>query len=130
MVAASAQGWQDAFALLAHLLAFSIGGWILNLHGWVVLAVVFLLPALEASAFVGFLFPGEIAIVLGGVLASRGQADIALVIAAAIAGAIIGDSVGYYVGKRWGRRMLEGTIGRFVKHHHFDRAGAFLARRG
>src|SRR5215207_5810063 len=34
---------------------------ILSLHGWVALSVVFLVPALEASAFVGILFPGEIA---------------------------------------------------------------------
>jgi hypothetical protein len=30
---------------------------ILSLHGWVALSVVFLVPALEASAFVGILFP-------------------------------------------------------------------------
>jgi hypothetical protein len=32
---------------------------ILALHGWVALAVVFLLPALKASAFVGVVVPGE-----------------------------------------------------------------------
>src|SRR5207248_6735750 len=52
------------------------------------------------------------------------------VILVAIAGAVIGDSIGYYVGQRWGRRMLNVTLGRFVKQQHFDRAEAFLARRG
>src|SRR5215217_6419596 len=42
---------------------------ILSLRGWVALLVVFLLPALEASVFFGFLFPGEVAVILGGVLA-------------------------------------------------------------
>ena len=111
-------------------LAFSIIGWILALHGWVLLAVVFAFPALEASAFVGFVFPGEIAIILGGVIASRGNASLAAVVLVAIAGAVLGDSAGYYIGKRWGRRMLNATIGRFVKHEHFDRAEAYLARRG
>jgi undecaprenyl-diphosphatase len=115
-----------------HVLAFSLVGWILALHGWVLLLMVFALPALEASAFVGFVFPGEIAIILGGVIASRGDANIGVVILVAIAGAVIGDSIGYYVGRRWGRRLLTATVGRFrfVKQEHFDRAEAFLARRG
>ena len=122
--------WQDAFAVPGASVAFSPFEWILDLHGWVLLLVVFALPALEASAFVGFVFPGEIAIVLGGVIASRGNVSVVAVMLVAIAGAVIGDSVGYYVGKRWGRRMLNATLGRVVKQQHFDHAEAFLARRG
>jgi undecaprenyl-diphosphatase len=103
---------------------------ILSLHGWVALTVVFLLPALEASAFVGFLFPGEIAVILGGVLAFQGRISLPATLAVAIAGAVIGDTVGYWVGRRWGRRMLEGSLGRFVKTHHIDRAERYLADRG
>ena len=44
----------------------SIADRILALHGWVALAIVFLVPALEASAFVGFVFPGEIALLESG----------------------------------------------------------------
>ena len=115
---------------MGHALAFSIVNWILGLHGWVLLGVVFAFPALEASAFVGIVFPGEIAVILGGVIASRGHANLGEVVAAAIAGAVIGDSVGYYVGHRWGRRILDATLGRFIKPEHLDRAEAFLARRG
>ena len=43
---------------------------VLSLPGWLVLAIVFAVPALEASAFVGFVFPGEIAVILGGVVSS------------------------------------------------------------
>jgi membrane protein DedA with SNARE-associated domain/membrane-associated phospholipid phosphatase len=103
---------------------------ILSLHGWVALAVVFLLPALEASAFVGFLFPGEIAVILGGVLAFQGRISLPATLAVAIGGAVVGDTVGYWVGRRWGRRMLEGSLGRFVKAHHIDRAERYLADRG
>ena len=38
----------------------SITDAILHLHGWAALAIVFALPALEASAFVGFIFPDEL----------------------------------------------------------------------
>jgi undecaprenyl-diphosphatase len=107
-----------------------ITDWLLGLHGWVVLAVVFALPALEASAFVGFLFPGEIAVLLGGVLAYEHRVPLLAVIVAAVAGAIVGDSIGYLVGRRWGRKILNGTVGRFFRDEHLDRAERYVATRG
>src|SRR5215207_1090912 len=65
---------------------------ILSLHGWVALSVVFLVPALEASAFVGILFPGEIAVILGGVLAFQGRIGLAAAIGAAVSGGLAGMS--------------------------------------
>jgi membrane protein DedA with SNARE-associated domain/membrane-associated phospholipid phosphatase len=103
---------------------------ILGLHGWAVLAVVFLAPALEASAFLGVVVPGEIAVLLGGVLAVEHRAPLPAVLAAAVAGAIIGDSVGYVVGRRWGRRLLDSSVGRLVPDQHLDRAERYLAERG
>ena len=52
---------------------------ILTLPAWIALLLVFALPALEASAFVGFVFPGEIAVILGGVIASEGELPLAAV---------------------------------------------------
>lgn len=103
---------------------------ILRLHGVAALAVVFALPALESSAFVGFIFPGEIAVLLGGVLASQHRVSLGAVIAAAVAGAVLGDAVGYAIGRRYGRRVLEGSVGRFVKAHHLDAAERYLRERG
>jgi undecaprenyl-diphosphatase len=107
-----------------------ITDWLLGLHGWVVLAVVFALPALEASAFIGFLFPGEIAVLLGGVLAYEHRAPLLAVIVAAVVGAIVGDSIGYLVGRRWGRRILNGTFGRFFSDEHLDRTERYVSTRG
>jgi membrane protein DedA with SNARE-associated domain/membrane-associated phospholipid phosphatase len=108
---------------------------VLAMPEWAALLIVFAIPALEASAFVGFVFPGEIAVILGGVLASQHRIGLAEVIALAVAGAVLGDAVGYFVGKRWGQRFLEGTIGRIpLVGHHFRKslpqAQAYLARRG
>ena len=119
---------------IVHLLA-SITARILSLHGFVALAIVFAVPALEASAFLGFFFPGEIAVLLGGVLAFEGQVPLGSVIVAAVAGAIIGDTIGYFIGRRWGRRILRsiGTRLPFLRHRvdeHLDRAEAYLKRRG
>jgi len=115
-------------------LAASVTDRLLALPGWLVLALVFAFPALEASAFVGFVFPGEIAVILGGVAASRETVPLWAVIAAAVSGAIIGDSVGYLVGRRWGTHLLHGTLGRLpvIRTHldkHLDSARAYVQRR-
>ena len=103
---------------------------LLSAPAWVALLVVFALPALESSAFLGFAFPGETAVILGGVYAGQGHLSVLAVAAAAIAGAVAGDAVGYLVGRRWGRWLLDSTFGRFVKVEHLDRAQLALARRG
>ena len=108
---------------------------ILSLDRSVALAIVFLVPALEASAFLGFVFPGEIAVILGGVLAFNGRIPLPAVIVAAVSGAIVGDTIGYFVGRRWGHQILRG-IGRrvpFLRHRideHLESAQAYLRRRG
>ncbi len=71
-----------------------------------VLALVFLLPALEASTFLGLVVPGETAVLVGGVFAHSGRASLALVIAAAVLGAVLGDQVGYLLGRRYGEALL------------------------
>ena len=108
---------------------------VLSLHGWAALAVVFAVPALEASAFVGFVFPGEVAILLGGVLAFQGRVALWQVLVAAILGAVIGDSIGFAVGRRWGHAIVRGTLGHLPwigRHvdHNLERARAYLGRRG
>ncbi|HTD52887.1 MAG TPA: DedA family protein [Thermoanaerobaculia bacterium] len=73
----------------------------------VALAAVFLLTCAEAALFFGFVIPGEIAVVLGGVLASRNSVQLGSVIAAAVGGAILGDFVGFSIGRRYGSAFLE-----------------------
>jgi membrane-associated protein len=94
---------------------------ILNLPPWLALALVFLLPALEASAFVGVLLPGEIGVILGGVLANQHKLPLAAVLITAIGGAIIGDSVGYFVGRRYGETLLSKIPNRILKPEHVSR---------
>jgi undecaprenyl-diphosphatase len=115
----------DLIAMVQH-----ITDWILALHGWPALAVVFMFPALESSAFLGFVFPGEVAVLLGGVLAFNHRVPLAAAAAAAVLGAAVGDTVGYAVGKRFGRRLLYGTVGRLVRSDHLERAERYLATRG
>ena len=110
----------------------SITDRILSFPAAVVLALVFALPALEASAFVGFIFPGETVVILGGVVASQGKVPLWAVFVAAASGAIIGDSVGYFIGQRWGAQLLHGTVGRLpiIRRHLDSHAHGDGRRRG
>jgi membrane protein DedA with SNARE-associated domain len=110
-----------------------MGSWVqhvLTLPAWLALLVVFAMPALESSAFVGFVFPGELALILGGVVASQGRVPLAAVIAVAVLGSAIGDSVGYWVGRRFGPRILDTRLGRRWQSSRIDAGRAYLARRG
>jgi undecaprenyl-diphosphatase len=95
---------------------------ILKLPPWLALSLVFLLPALEASVFVGVVLPGEIGVILGGVLANQHKLALATVLVAAILGAVIGDSVGYWVGRRYGETLLAKIPDRLLKPEHVGRA--------
>jgi len=103
---------------------------ILRLPPWLALLIVFAMPALEASVFLGFIFPGEIACLLGGVLAFESKLQLWLVIVVAIAGAVIGDTVGYFVGARFGDVLLNKLPERFVKPEHVERTKELIRRFG
>ena len=103
---------------------------ILLLPPAVALLLVFALPALEASAFIGFVVPGEIGVLLGGVLANQGKLPLWAVMVCGIAGAIIGDSVGYWVGQRWGETLLSKIPNRILKQEHLTRAEDSIRRNG
>lgn len=94
------------------------------------LLLVFLLPALEASVFLGLIIPGEIGVLLGGVLANQHKLDLAAVLALAILGAVLGDSVGYEVGKRYGERLLAKVPDRLLDEDKLHRAEESVRRLG
>jgi membrane protein DedA with SNARE-associated domain len=83
----------------------------------------------EAAIFIGFVLPGETAVVLGGVLASRQQIDFVALCILVVLAAVIGDSVGYEVGRHYGDRVLSW---RPLRRHEqkLDGARAFLRERG
>ena len=103
---------------------------ILRLPAAIALALVFLMPALEASVFLGVVVPGEIGVILGGVLANQHRLPLAAVLLTGIAGAVIGDSVGYLVGQRYGERLLLSLPRRLVKPELIDRTNETISRLG
>ena len=97
---------------------------------WVLYLTVFLLPFLEASVFLGFIFPGETALVLGGVLASQGKVSLSTVLILAVVGAITGDAVGYAVGRRYGQGLQASRLGQRIGDDRWRTTESFIHRRG
>jgi membrane-associated protein len=83
---------------------------ILKLHGLPAYALVGGLTFSEAALFVGFVLPGETAVLLGGVLANQNRVSLPVIAAVAVLAAIIGDSVGYEVGRHFGTRLLDSRL--------------------
>jgi membrane-associated protein len=79
---------------------------LLSLHGWEAYLLVGVLVAAEASVMLGFVFPGETAAILGGVIASKGGVSVAGMTVCVVLCAIVGDSIGYWVGDKWGDKFL------------------------
>jgi membrane-associated protein len=103
---------------------------LLSSSGWAALALLFTLPALEAPAFLGLVLPGELALLLGGVLAHQGRIPLAAALAVGVASALAGDSVGYWIGRRWGSRLLTSRLGRRVGPARLQRVESLLLRGG
>ncbi|MER7251413.1 DedA family protein [Kribbella sp. NPDC000426] len=104
--------------------------WLASLPAWLVLTAVCLLPALEASTFLGLVVPGETAVIIGGVVAHAGALQLWAVIVAAAIGAIAGDQVGFVVGRRYGPGLLERLPGRLRRPERIEQTLALIRRRG
>ncbi|GAC1609872.1 MAG: DedA family protein [Mycobacteriales bacterium] len=107
-----------------------VEGILTSVPTWVVYLAVFTFPFLEASIFLGFVFPGETALLLGGVLASQGRVNLGGIIAFSIVGAITGDAVGYAVGRRFGPGLRSSRLGQLVGAKRWHASEDFLRRRG
>ena len=103
--------------------------WLADLSGPVVYVVITALVFAEDALFFGFVLPGETAAIVGGVLARRGNVDLAWMTLAVILAAIAGDSVGYKVGRRLGPPLLSSRPLR-GRAERVDKARDLIRRRG
>ncbi len=95
-----------------------------------VLGLTFLLPALEASTLLGVVFPGEVAVLVGGAVAHAGGVPLWAVLVAAVSGAVVGDSVGFTLGRRYGDGLVARLPRRLVKPDAVERSRELIRRRG
>jgi membrane protein DedA with SNARE-associated domain len=102
---------------------------ILEFTGAAVYVGIGLLALAESGLFIGLLVPGETAMILGGVLVSRGQGEIGWILLAACLGAVAGDSISYELGRRFGPRLVSTRIGRRVGEPNWQRAREYVKSR-
>jgi membrane-associated protein len=101
-----------------------------SLGEWTYLAVP-ALAFLETAAFVGLLVPGETAVVVGGVVAQRGDVTLPALIALVWLGAVGGDLVSFGLGRRLGRPFLDARGPQLrIRPEHVQRVERFFARHG
>jgi len=84
----------------------------------------------ESAAFVGFVLPGETALLFGGLLAAQGKVSLPAMMGIGICAAIAGDSVGYQLGRRLGPGLQTSRLGRRLGEQRWARAQAMLLRAG
>jgi membrane-associated protein len=93
-------------------------GFLASLDPWLIYLVVAGLTFGESAAFLGLIFPGEVALVgAAAVAATVGIDPITLAIVASLA-AGAGGLAGYEIGRRYGARLVEWPpVARRVGHH-------------
>lgn len=84
---------------------------------------------LETSVLVGLVVPGDTVVLI----ASLGITDVwqyVGLLIAVIVGALIGESIGFGLGRWFGPRLQRTKLGTMIGQERWDRANAYLDRRG
>lgn len=91
---------------------------------------LFLIVFAESGLFFGFFLPGDSLLLTAGLLASRGQLNIVILLIILPIAAILGDSVGYWFGKKAGPRIFSRENSLLFRRKNLIAARAFYERHG
>jgi membrane-associated protein len=81
--------------------------------------------AVETSAFIGLVVPGDtVALVAGSTVTA--PVEFATLVGLAVLGSLLGESGGYLIGRRFGARVRYGRTGRWIGERRWERAERFL----
>jgi undecaprenyl-diphosphatase len=93
--------------------------------------LVGVLAYLETGAFVGFVAPGETAVIVGGLVAGQGQISLFVLIAIVWGCAVAGDLTSFTLGRRLGRGWLLRHGARLkITEERLQTVEGFFERRG
>jgi undecaprenyl-diphosphatase len=97
---------------------------------WTYLAVG-LLAFLETGAFLGFIAPGETAVIVGGLVAGQGEISLLALIAIVWVCCVLGDLTSFEIGRRLGRGWLLKHGARLqITEERLETVESFLDKRG
>lgn len=89
------------------------------------------LAFLETGAFIGLLAPGELAMIVGGVIAGQGQIEVVPLIALVWTCAVAGDVTSFLLGRRLGRAFMVKHGPRVaITEERLDQVERFFERNG
>ncbi len=94
------------------------------------LAGIFFVVFAESGLFFGFFFPGDSLLMTAGLIASRGDLSLPVLVALSALAAVLGDSVGYWFGRKTGEKLFQREDSRFFKKSHLLKAQDFYNRHG
>ncbi len=84
----------------------------------------------ESGLLIGFFLPGDTLLFGAGLLASQGEMNIWVLVAAVIVAAVLGDNVGYSIGQKAGPRMFSKKDGILFRREYIEKAEAFYEKHG
>lgn len=111
----------------------SLLDWVINtvqqMDQFMVILIAGLAIMLETSLFIGLLLPGDSVLLVASTSVTTWGMWAGLV-AAAIIGALVGETLGYWLGYFLGNPIKKSWLGRKIGAENWQRAEAFLQKRG
>lgn len=84
----------------------------------------------ESGLFFGFFFPGDSLLLTAGLLASRNELNIYILIPTLFVAAVLGDTVGYWFGAKAGPLLFKRPKSLFFRPEYLQKAKAFYDKHG
>lgn len=110
-----------------------MGRWVSDLMAAVPPLLAYAVVAVLATAeslFLGLVLPGELVLVLGGLLAFHGRASLTVMLVLAAAGSIGGYLLAYEIGRRYGPALRTSRLGRRIGPARWAAVDKALVERG
>jgi membrane-associated protein len=105
--------------------------WLVNHHwGPYLFALLLLIAFAECALFLGFVVPGETALVLGGALAATGVFPVEVFLPSAVLAVVVGGDVGYRIGSRYGAAIQGSRLGQRLGDQRWESAQTFFDKHG
>jgi membrane-associated protein len=91
---------------------------------------IFAILFAETGLLIGFFLPGDTLLISAGLLASRGQLSLPLLIIGGSIAAVVGDALGYGIGREAGARLFQRDESFWFRRSHLERAQRFYEQHG
>jgi membrane-associated protein len=91
---------------------------------------LFIIIFAESGVLAGFFLPGDSLLFTAGLLASRGDLNLVVILVGCFLAAVLGDQFGYFFGRRVGPALFKRPNSRLFHQRNVDRARAFFEEHG